>query len=193
MIDQIIRFPGYLKLKNTRAINRGLLKIADCIRQQEKVLRRISEGMDPAVYFKTFRPYIRFFENVSYQGTDLKPLNYRGETGAQSSIMPTLVALMKIPHKPSILTNHLSDMRRYMPAPHREFIQWVEAYPDLKSQASAEAFNSVLEAMAGFRQVHYGWAQEYIHKRTDDPRGTGGTPYMQWLNQLIGETLNHRK
>ena len=42
-------------------------------------------------------------------------MNFRGETGAQSSIMPTLVAFMKIPHRPWMLTNHLADMRNYMP------------------------------------------------------------------------------
>jgi indoleamine 2,3-dioxygenase len=25
-----------------------------------------------------------------------------------------------------------------------------------------------------------------------DPRGTGGTPYMQWLSQLIAETRGHK-
>lgn len=84
--------------------------------------------------------------------------------------MPVLVALMKIPHQPSVLTNHLQDMRRCMPAHHRAFIEWVEALPE-------------------FRRFHYGWANEYINKRTDDPRGTGGTPYMQWLQQLITETF----
>ena len=48
---------------------------------------------------------------------------------------------------------------------------------------------AVLDAMAEFRSVHYGWAQEYIDRRTNDPRGTGGTPYMQWLKQLIDETI----
>jgi len=43
--------------------------------------------------------------------------------------------------------------------------------------------------MAEFRSVHYGWAQEYINRRTTDPRGTGGTPYMRWLQQLIDETI----
>ena len=42
--------------------------------------------------------------------------------------------------------------------------------------------------MTDFRAVHYGWVQEYINRRTDDPRGTGGTPYMEWLRQLIEET-----
>jgi len=46
--------------------------------------------------------------------------------------------------------------------------------------------------MAEFRTVHYGWAQEYINSRTDDPRGTGGTPFMKWLDQLIEETRAFR-
>ena len=29
--------------------------------------------MDPALYYKTFRPYIRFFENVVYEGVDAAP------------------------------------------------------------------------------------------------------------------------
>ena len=42
--------------------------------------------------------------------------------------------------------------------------------------------------MAVFAGSAYGWAEEYINRRVADPRGTGGTPYMQWLGQLIAET-----
>jgi indoleamine 2,3-dioxygenase len=99
---------------------------------------------------------------------------------------------MKIPHKPSALTNHLADMRRFMPVEHRALIDEVEAMPSIRDLAEADAFNEVLEAMARFREIHYGWANEYIHKRATDPRGTGGTPYMEWLKQLIDETRAHR-
>lgn len=174
-------------------LNQSLMTIARLIGKQEQVLRRIPEHMDSSIYYKSFRPYIRFFENVTYEGVDMATMNFRGETGAQSSIMPSLVALMKIPHQPSLLTDHLSEMRQYMPREHRLFIQWLEGLPNFKPQASTEAFNAVLQAMASFRRVHYGWADEYIHQHTDDPRGTGGTPYMEWLQQLINETLNYCK
>jgi len=80
-------------------------------------------------------------------------------------------------------------MRNYMPAEHRALIAAVEAMPSIRAMASKQNYNAVLDAMAEFRSVHYGWAQEYINRWTDDPRGTGGTPYMQWLKQLIDETL----
>ncbi|HEX3659594.1 MAG TPA: hypothetical protein VHV55_27650 [Pirellulales bacterium] len=173
-------------------LNRALVAIGDAVWRQVAVLRRIPEHMDPAVYYKAFRPYIRFFERVVYDGVEAAPLDYRGETGAQSSIVPTLVSFMKIPHRPSQLTNHLADMQNFMPAEHRALIAEVAQLPPVRPVADKEAFNNVLEAMATFREVHFGWANEYIHKRVTDPRGTGGTPYMQWLAQLIDETRAHK-
>ncbi len=204
ILDAIARVQAALDGHDSAVIDEALWAIAGAINDQIAVLRRIPEKMDPALYYKTFRPYIRFFENVSYEVMEgpantshdapaMVHMNFRGETGAQSSIMPTLVAFMKIPHKPSMLTNHLADMRNYMPAEHRQVIEAVEAMPSIRDQAGKDSYNEVLDAMAEFRFIHYGWAQEYINRRTNDPRGTGGTPYMQWLQQLIWETRAFKK
>jgi len=178
--------------RDSQAVNSALRDIASAVWKQIAVLRRIPEMMDPALYYRTFRPYIRFFENVVYEGVVHAPLNFRGETGAQSSIMPTLVAFMKIPHRQSVLTDHLAEMRNFMPPAHRQLIAEVEAMPSPRDMSDADAYNDVLEAMATFRETHFGWAQEYINKWVEDPRGTGGTPYMEWLRQLIDETRSHR-
>lgn len=201
ILDAIAKVEVALSLGERTIVDDALWAIARAVSDQVKVLRRIPEKMDPALYYKTFRPYIRFFENVFYEATEQRPIadpdgcapamvrmNFRGETGAQSSIVPTLVAFMKIPHRPSMLTNHLADMRNYMPTEHRQLIETVEAMPNIRELADRRPYNTVLDAMADFRAVHYGWAQEYIDRRTDDPRGTGGTPYMEWLRQLIEET-----
>jgi len=169
-----------------------LWRMANAVNRQVDVLKRIPEHMDATLYYRTFRPYIRFFENVTYEGVDHAPMQFRGETGAQSSIMPTLIAFMKIPHRRSALTDHLDDMRNYMPAEHRALIEEVAAMPDIRSAAVKEPFNAILDAMAAFRRVHYRWAEEYISRWTDDPRGTGGTPYMEWLQQMLVETEAHR-
>ena len=173
-------------------VTAALFRVAEAVRKMGTVLRRIPEKMDPHVYFRAFRPYIRFFENVVYEGVDQTPASYRGETGAQSSVVPALVAFMKIPHKPSMLMNHLADMRRFMPADHRALLAEIAAMPDPRPLARADAYNSVLEEVAKFREIHFGWADMYIHQRVADPRGTGGTPYRQWLQQLIDETRAHR-
>src|SRR5207248_9631513 len=101
ILDAIARVQIAMAAHNFDLIDPALRDIADAVRQQAAVLQRIPEQMDPALYYRTFRPYIRFFENVSYQGVAQDPgghsvrsgpaavsMNFRGETGAQSSIMP---------------------------------------------------------------------------------------------------------
>jgi indoleamine 2,3-dioxygenase len=173
-------------------VNRALEQVADGVWRQVAVLRRIPEKMDPALYYRTFRPYIRFFEDVVYEDVSDTPIAYRGETGAQSSLVPALVAFMKIRHRQSALTDHLADMRNFMPREHRRLIEEIERMPSPREAAEKDVYNDVLEALATFREVHHGWAHEYINKRVEDPRGTGGTPYMTWLGQLIEETRAHK-
>jgi indoleamine 2,3-dioxygenase len=169
----------------------AMLDLARALWAQVETLRRIPEKMDPALYYKTFRPYIRFFEGVVYEGVDAAPLNYRGETGAQSSVIPTVVAFLKIPHQPSMLTNHLADMRRFMPREHRKLIEQVERLPDVRVRVEIGPYNEALEALAAFRETHLEFARRYIAAHVRDPRGTGGTPYLEWLSQLIDETRAH--
>jgi len=203
ILDAVATARAALEANASSLVDDSVEKIASAVADQVRVLRRIPEKMSPALYYKTFRPYIRFFEDVEYEaevpggrvaiGSAARlRMNFRGETGAQSSVMPLLVAFMKIPHRPSMLTNHLIDMRNYMPAEHRRLLETVELMPSVRRFASKHTYNAVLDAMAEFRSVHYGWAQEYINRWTDDPRGTGGTPYMKWLKQLIDETLNFK-
>lgn len=177
---------------NRAALDASVAALARTLWAQVETLRRIPEKMDPALYYKTFRPYIRFFEKVVYEGVDTAPLNFRGETGAQSSVIPTIVAFLKIPHRSSMLTDHLADMRRFMPTEHRALIEHVEALPDFREKVAREPFNDALEALAAFRDTHLQFAIRYIAAHERDPRGTGGTPYMSWLSQLIDETRAHK-
>jgi len=178
--------------RNDRAeASAGVAAAARMLWAQVETLRRIPEKMDPALYYKTFRPYIRFFEGVVYEGVDSSPLNFRGETGAQSSVIPVVVAFLKVPHQPSMLTNHLADMRRFMPREHRALLELVERLPDPRGKVDKAPYNNALEALAAFRETHLEFARRYIHAHVRDPRGTGGTPYLEWLSQLIDETRAH--
>lgn len=157
-----------------------------------QVLQRIPERMSDDLYFAKFRPYIGQFKEVVYEGVNIEPISFRGETGAQSSIMPLLTEFMKIPHQDNKLTRHLYDMRPYMPYEHRLLLEKVRAMSCIKAQANNEKFDAVLELMACFREVHYHWAIKYIARRCNDQQGTGGTPFMRWLKFLIEETRAHK-
>ena len=191
LLAAIDRAATAVVLGDHAATSAAITAIAQSLWAQVETLRRIPEKMDPALYFKTFRPYIRFFEGVVYEGVDSTPLNFRGETGAQSSVIPTAVAFFKIPHAPTMLTDHLADMRRFMPRKHRMLIEQVERMPDPRPFVEKHAYNESLEAIATFRETHFEFARRYIAAHERDPRGTGGTPYLQWLGQLIDETRAH--
>jgi indoleamine 2,3-dioxygenase len=179
---------GALEAGDHSSASTAVTAIAQSLWAQVATLRRIPEKMDPALYYKTFRPYIRFFEGVVYEGVDSAPMDFRGETGAQSSVIPTVVAFFKVPHAPTMLTNHLADMRRFMPREHRTLIEQVERMPNPRGNVDKGPYNEALEAIASFRETHFEFARRYIAAHERDPRGTGGTPYLQWLSQLIDET-----
>jgi indoleamine 2,3-dioxygenase len=192
LLDAVLGLAEADAWQDRQRVDAAIERMTETIVNQTGVLRRIPEHMSADLYFRTFRPYIRFFDDVVYEGVDRAPFCFRGETGAQSSVMPLLDSFFKIPHEPNVLTRHLIDMRRYMPASHRALLEQVQAYPDVRATATAEVFNRALEAIAEFRSVHYGWARQYISEKDPDPLGTGGTPYVRWLEQLREETLAHR-
>ena len=166
-------------------VSLALREIASAVWRQVAVLRRIPEKMDPALYYQTFRPYIRFFENVVYEGVAQTAMNFRGEIGAQSSLMPALIAFMKIPHRQSVLTDHLADMRRFMPPDHRQLIAELEALPPMRDLADPQAYNDILEAMATFREVHYTWAQRFTSTAGSRSARNGRNAVMEWLRRLM--------
>jgi indoleamine 2,3-dioxygenase len=191
LLAAIDRAAEAMGVDDRAALSEAVADVARTLWAQGETLRRIPEKMDPALYYKTFRPYIRFFEGVVYEGVDSAPLDFRGETGAQSSVIPTVVAFLKVPHRPSMLTNHLADMRRFMPAEHRALLEEVERLPDPRGRVDKEPYNEALEALASFRETHLEFARRYIAAHVRDPRGTGGTPYLEWLSQLVDETRAH--
>lgn len=191
LLSAIDRAAEAMAADDRPALNLALADVARALWAQGETLRRIPEKMDPALYYRTFRPYIRFFEGVVYEGVDSAPFDFRGETGAQSSVIPTVVAFLKVPHRPSMLTNHLADMRRFMPPEHRALIEQVERLPDPRGRVDKAPYNDALEALASFRETHLEFARRYIAAHVRDPRGTGGTPYLEWLAQLVDETRAH--
>jgi indoleamine 2,3-dioxygenase len=185
----------------------GLPAIADALRQMNATMQRMPEQCDPYIYYNRVRPYIHGWKNqpalpegLIYEGVyDNKPQQFRGETGAQSSIVPALDAALGITHKPDMLSQYLQEMRDYMPPAHRTFIagirsvrEYVLAHPELH-----EAYNACVIELEKFRGKHFEYAARYIHQQAQrdaaNPTdvGTGGTPFMPYLGKHLSETAEH--
>ncbi|MGA1689651.1 MAG: hypothetical protein ACO385_04705 [Candidatus Nanopelagicaceae bacterium] len=193
------------------ALDVALTQLRDGIKSMYDVLARMPEKCDPYVYFHRVRPYIFGWRNnpalpngVVYEGvTELgsKGMKYRGETGAQSAIVPALDGVLGIEHERDELREYLMEMREYMPPKHVKFIEAVENGPSVRDfvnglgrTRTSELFNQSVELLGDFRAMHLEYAGQYIHaqaqKAPGNPSaiGTGGTPFMVYLRKHRDET-----
>ncbi|MBI4067786.1 hypothetical protein HY413_00020 [Candidatus Kaiserbacteria bacterium] len=176
------------------------------------VFWRMPERCDPYIYFNRVRPWIHgwkttvedspVFHGVMYEGVAEyggKPQKFRGETGAQSSIMPLLDAALGVVHKPSMLSEHLLEMHEYMPKGHSALITAVEGRPAMRQYAAHhvdlhDVFNYCVSELWAFRKKHLEYAATYIYGQDagDDANptavGTGGTSFMTSLKKHLDET-----
>ena len=123
-----------------------------------------------------------------------KPLNFRGESGANDAIIPLLDSLLSIPMPSNPLTSILHEFRAYRPRPHRDFLAFVRERADtlnVRDVLATTSFEtralllSLLDRIRSFRWRHWTFAREYIIRRTSYPTATGGAPVVRWLpNQL---------
>jgi len=169
------------------------------------IFDRMVEKCDPYIYYNRIRLYINGWKNnaalpdgLIYEGVarfDGKPQEFRGPTGSQSSIVPTMDALFQVTHENDELRDLLEEMHQYRPRRHRVFIEDMRAashlrdFASLQSQPLKDAFNACVEQVARFRSRHLEYAAAYINKQAstgagNDPEiGTGGTPFMKYLKK----------
>lgn len=183
---------------DVNALETSLTAMSMSLDAMQATFDRMPEECNSDVYYYQVRPYIFGFNDVVYEGvTEFggKPQSFRGQTGAQSSIVPALVAGLGLKHEQTGLTQHLDIMKAYMPKPHREFIAQLGqskvrdvVLANTHRSALTEAYNDCLRKVIAFRQLHLHYATTYIAEKVANPVGTGGTIFMDWLSQLVRET-----
>ena len=190
--------------------------VRDSIRAMYATLLRMPDHCDPYIYYQRVRPYIHGWKDnpalpagLIYDGVEAyggEPQHFRGETGAQSSIVPSLDAFLGVAHKSDPLRPYLLEMRDYMPPAHRDFIGSIESGASVRDfvvahssgePALTDVYNECLHTLGMFRSQHLEYAGRYIflqHKKgPNNPTsvGTGGTPFMPYLRKHRDETTRH--
>ena len=192
-----------------------LRAIIKSLRKVNAIFSRMPEKCDPYVYYHRVRPFIfgtkdnpDLKKGLIYQNQfNNKPQFFRGETGAQSSIMPFLDGALGIYHTQDHLRHYLNEMRDYMPPEHRNAIEHVEEISNAKtliheSKKLINEYNKCLEEIRIFRAQHLEFAATYIHKQSQIKNpfgrggstitGTGGTPFMKYLKKHRDETQKQK-
>ena len=216
---------GLVQAQNAAAVNdpagvlEGLQRLARAQESMRETLLRMPERCDPYIYYSRVRPYIHGWKNnlslpqgLLYEGVaDYadRPQQFRGETGAQSAIVPALDAGLGIRHADDPLTQYLQEMREYMPPRHRAFVAALESRIDARQRPLLlgyvedrkatlpelwSAYCICIDLLAQFREIHVGYADRYIfrqhqsHASNPTAVGTGGTPFMPYLSKHLEET-----
>jgi indoleamine 2,3-dioxygenase len=139
-----------------------------------------------------------FGPGVVYEGVDAfggRPMEFRGQTGAQDDIIPACDILLGIDdaYPGNALTEYLHDLRHYRPPVVRTWFedlrrdrddsgldQLIIAEPGIALVAAA-----CLEQVMLFRIGHWQFVQKYILAHTRHATATGGTPITDWLPNQI--------
>lgn len=188
-----------------------LTTIRNAWRTINPVFDRMVERCDPHTYYLRVRPYIHGWKDnpalpdgLVYEGVEKfggKGQLFRGQTGSQSSIVPTMDALLGVKHDQDEFRAYLDDLHQYRPPRHRQFIDDVREQSHLRdfvkqseNQEIKDLYNEILDFVMKFRTRHLEYAASYINKQaragTGNPTdiGTGGTPFMAYLKKHRDET-----
>jgi indoleamine 2,3-dioxygenase len=190
-------------------VERELVTIGDTLETMLAILRKMPDQCDPYIYYNRVRQFIFGWmdnpglpDGVVYEGVEAfggKPQKFRGETGAQSSIIPALDTVLGVDLSGDRLGQHLLELRDYMPTSHREFLDLLAKRPSVRDfvlanaddEGLAGAYNRCVELIAQFRMQHLEYAGTYIRgqqqRSSANPVevGTGGTPFMKYLSQHV--------
>lgn len=207
-----VRAGDAVAARDAQMVTAELETIAQTIERMLSILRRMPEKCDPYIYYQRVRQFIFGWmdnpalpQGVWYEGVDAyagRPQQFRGETGAQSSIIPAFDAVLGLDYRGDWLGDHVVELRDYMPPLHRRFLDVLAAQPSVREFVLAnadtaplvEAYNWAVRWSGEFRRQHLTYAGEYIRKQQQSSAanpvevGTGGTPFMTYLAQHVKDT-----
>ena len=200
-VKHVVQALEAVKKDDRRGFDQELRGLLSTMQTINRVMDTMWHRSIPDDYAK-FRTFIMgtknqpmFPKGVVYEGVTDQATFYRGESGANDSIIPTADNFLELtgnmPSNP--LTEILRDFRSYRPKNHNEWLQWLEnesktlsvRHYALKSSASGILYLALLDQVREFRDRHWKFTKEYIIKYSQHPVATGGSPITTWLpNQL---------
>ena len=145
-----------------------------------------------------------FGDGLIYEGCfNNEPQQFRGQTGAQDSIIPMIDIFSGIVdyYPDNKLTEYLLDLRTYRPKCIQNFFVDLRNYykenPLFKQLTDAKCYEGlvyllkIVDEVYLFRNGHWQFVQKYIMSNTKYAFATGGTPITTWLINQIEAVLKY--
>lgn len=203
---------------NSHIILGALIKFGYIVREIGNLLKRMNEGCDPMVFYNEIRPFLAGSKNMGLaglpqgvfysEGVDAEGKEkgqyrqYSGGSNAQSSLIQFFDVILGVSHHSTVGTapsknGFLSEMRNYMPGPHRAFLSHLEQSPSIREYAQncpipevGEAYNFAVKELERFRDVHIQIVTRYIIRpsRAQQPPAVNGGINIAVASSRSGDT-----
>lgn len=184
-----------------------LRRFAERLDDLGTLLKRMHEGCDPQVFYHRIRPFLAGSKNMGEAGLPNGLLyedgtgresyrQYSGGSNAQSSIIQFFDIVLGIQHRPTgekkdlsseselegrappPKHNFLLEMRKYMPGPHRRFLEDVTMVANIRDFVESNrnnkeltiAYDACLAMLRAFRDVHINIVSRYIIIKSRESR-----------------------
>ncbi|PMD66168.1 indoleamine 2,3-dioxygenase alpha type [Hyaloscypha bicolor E] len=195
------------RVNDSRTVAACLRAFAERLDDLGTLLQRMHESCDPQVFYNRIRPFLAGSKNMAEAGLPNgviyedgtgkeKYRQYSGGSNAQSSLIQFFDIILGIEHRPTgekkdpasesekegtgppLKHNFLLEMRKYMPGPHRRFLEDVTKVANLRDYVEAHsnnreltvAYDACLAMLRAFRDKHINIVSRYIIIKSRESR-----------------------
>ncbi|BFZ58065.1 Indoleamine 2,3-dioxygenase [Savitreella phatthalungensis] len=229
-----------VRANSIKEVTYGLRALAIHIDDMAVALTRMHDKCDPHIFYNKVRPFLAGWRNMAeaglpqglrYEGcedhADGAFRNYSGGSNAQSALIHMLDVALGVEHHQtgdgklqtiqaiSPRNDFMIDMRNYMPANHRRFLEHLEQVANIREfclehkddAILSEAYDACLAMLKAFRDKHLAIVSRFIlipasnarrQASADSRPGTGisatsGTSTPKGLASVISESRSQLK
>lgn len=200
---QMIQNPALKTKENETTLLHYFQTITKALKEATTILLRMKEHCDGDYFFNTLRLFLQGWDEkcrVTFEGN--KAIHqYKGPSGAQSSILPSLDSALGIRHDVDGMFQQMMTFRQYMPSNHMSFIhtltdQRLKLTPGVDSEILFNALKEAVAAVQQFRYMHrFALVGRFIYNpagkhgiKPEQITGTGGTPINEFLEKRHAST-----
>jgi indoleamine 2,3-dioxygenase len=197
MLDAI----AAVRYNDQEAVTECLRAFAERLDELGNLLERMYENCDPHVFYHRIRPLLAGSKNMADAGlpngvkfdtgsSHDEHVQYAGGSNAQSSIIQFFDIILGVEHRPTGNQQHgapsvnfIHEMRKYMPGPHRRFLEHIESIANIrpfvvahsKNAALRTAYDACLAMLRAFRDIHIQMVSRYIIVKSREAAGGGSS------------------
>lgn len=192
---------------DSKTVTQCLQAFAERLDDLGSLLQRMHESCDPQVFYNRIRPFLAGSKNMAEAGLASGVIyedgsgtetyrQYSGGSNAQSSLIQFFDIILGIEHRPTgekrdaasesehegrappPKHNFLLEMRKYMPGPHRRFLEDVSMVANIRDYVESHkhnhqlclAYDACLAMLQAFRDKHINIVSRYIIIKSRESR-----------------------